>query len=158
MNKRGHAAKIAIFGIPVAALIYFGFQMWATGLVIDAISPELENALRQLDDNVICPPELSNSDYTICIGKNGEIIVNGLIKRDLTLQLDSPQDICSIKSSTYNFEQLCTLENIWKAEKLFLAGVGLFKTTKTIQMSKIISYTKSGKYLRALKLLKYLPK
>lgn len=157
MKKKGHA-KIVIFGISLSALIYFGFQFFATGLIIDAISPELENALKQLDDKMICPPELSDSNYKLCIGKNGEIIVDGFVKKDLTLQLDNPQDICSIKSDNYNFEQLCVLNNIWKSEEISLIGAGLFKSTKTIQMSKIISYTKSGKYIRALKLIKYLPK
>lgn len=156
MNKKGRA-RIIIFGMSLTALIYLGFQMWATGLVIDAISPELENALRQLDDKMICPPELSTSDYTICMGKNGEVIVNGLIKKDLMLQLDATADVCSIKSGNYNFEQLCVLANLWKAEKVYIAGAGIF-SKKTIKMSKIISYTQSGKYLRALKLLKYLPK
>lgn len=157
MNKKGYA-KIAIFGIPIAVIAIFLFRMWATGLVIDAISPELENTLRQLDDKMICPPELSSSDYSMCIGKNGEIIVDGFVKRDLTLQLDNTQDICLIKSSNYNSEQLCVLGNIWKVEKISVIGVGLFKTTDTVKVSKIISYTKSGKYIRALKLIKYLPK
>ena len=156
MNNKGYA-KLVLFGIPVGALIILGFQMWATGLVIDAISPELENMLRQLDDKMICPPELSTSDYSVCLGKNGEVVVNGILNKDLAIQLDENQNICSIKAGVYNSEQLCVLNDIWRAEKMYVAGMGFFNK-KTIQVSKLISYTKSGQYLRALKILKYLPK
>jgi hypothetical protein len=148
--------KLLIFGIPVAVIITFLFQMWATGLIIDTIGPELEDTLNQLDDKMICPPELSTRDYSICIGKKGEVIVNGNINSPLSINLGDSIS-CSIPLGKYDNNQLCTLNGLWKSEKLYIIGIGLFNK-KTVQITKLLSYTKSGSYLKILKLIKYIPK
>ena len=60
--------QLVIFGIPIGALIILGFQIWATGLVIDAIEPELEGLLMQLNDKMIC--HICKSNYFINFIRN----------------------------------------------------------------------------------------
>lgn len=154
LNKKG-IAQIAIPAV-VIALVVFGVRMYFIDLAFEAIEPGIEDILRQLEDKAICPPEFTSSDYKVCIGKNGEILVDGIINKEITLELDGGAS-CPIPIGSYQEQQICSLESFWRAEKAYLVGLGLFQK-KSVQVSQLIKYTKAGKYISALRLAKNIPK
>lgn len=153
MNKKG-LGRFVIGGISIGALIYFIFQFLVTGLVIDTVTTGLTEALINLEGNMICPPELSEEEFNICFSSNGEVIVNGSLKKNLELKLS--EKICSIPSGEYENVNVCILENFWQSERLYISGLG-FWGSKTLKISRIISYAKAGDYLRILKFIRYIP-
>jgi len=150
MNKKG-VAPLVIGGISVGAIIYFLFQIWATGMVIGALEPALTEAMINLEGNMICPDEFSKEEYEICFGAKGEVVVNGLIKKEISLKLDEGTEICSIKIGEYDNSQICTINDIWRGNKIYATGIGLFNK-KTLKISKLVSYAKTGQYLKILKI------
>ncbi len=149
MNKKGYAAIIGI----IVSLI-FGFVVY--GLIFDAIEPEITGALIKLEGNMICPPELSQGDFNICFSAEGEVIANGNFEKDIQIEVNG--QICPIISGKYESVNVCKLEKLWEAEKMYVGGMGILGTTKTVKISTMISYMKSGKYIRLLKFVKYIPK
>lgn len=91
-DKKG-TAPLVIGGISVGAIIYVIFQLWATGLVIDAMSeafePELEKALNQLDQQIVCLPEISSENYEICINNLGKVLIDGDLEQSLQISTGS---------------------------------------------------------------------
>lgn len=154
LNKKG-VAQIAIPAVLITLLV-FGIRMYFIDVAFDAIEPGLEEVLRELDGSAICPPEFSDFDYKVCIGRDGEILVDGTIKKDLSFELNSGLS-CSIPMGNYQEHQICRLEGLWEAERAYLAGIGLFQK-KSVQISKLVEYTKAGKYISVLRLAKNIPK
>lgn len=131
------------------------FSILVFTLIFNAIEPELTGALLKLEGNMICPPELAESDFNICFSPDGEVIIDGNLKKDLELELEGK--ICNIPAGEYNNINLCVLGDFWSGKKLYVTGMGLFNK-KTITISKIISYAKAGKYIKLLRFAKYIPK
>jgi len=150
MNKKGFVQ------ITLSAIVLVLFQMWVVGLMFNAIEPEIEKMLLELNDNALCPPELNSSNYQICFGKQGEVFVEGIIKKAITIEPDEGIP-CYINEGKYNGEKICTIDDFWKTDKLYIKGLGMFNK-KTIKIATLLSYTKSGRYIKALKLLSKIPK
>jgi len=136
MNKGGYA-RLVIGGISIGAIILLAFRLWATGLVIDKMEPELEKALNQLDEKIVCIPEASSPNHEVCIGGLREIIVNGNIEKSLIIKTDSG-DFCNINAGHYEHITLCTLKNLEKAKQIYIEGSDFNK--KVIETTQIISY------------------
>ncbi|HUW43713.1 MAG TPA: hypothetical protein VMV95_01990 [Bacillota bacterium] len=147
MNKK---ANIAI--VPILSAL---FLFWFWGMVFDEVEPVIEDALLQLDNSVVCPPEFASQEYEICIAPRGEVIVNGVLNQDLNLKIDSVIDVCLIKQGTYNKEQVCILKDLGNAKNIYLTGLSVSKLTSG---KKLLSYTKKGKYIKFFRLVKYIPK
>lgn len=133
-NKKG-VAHIAIGSI---LTIIVTFLLWQ--IVFNEVEPLIEDALIQLDNSMVCPPEFSTSDYEICISPKGEIIANGFLNEDLDLKLDSSNEICMIKNGNYENEQICVLKDLHEAKNLYLTGMSISKITsgkKTFIICKI---------------------
>ncbi len=64
MNKNA-SAPLVIGGVSVGAIILVLFRLWAMGLIFDAMEPELEKALNQLNEKVVCIPEASSQNHEI---------------------------------------------------------------------------------------------
>ncbi|MEK6855948.1 MAG: hypothetical protein AABX66_02195 [Nanoarchaeota archaeon] len=116
INKKA-SAPLVIGGISVGAIILLLFRLWATGLVINALEPELEKALNSLGENVVCPPEFSNKDYQFCISGKGDVILNGETEGIITIYLDSNKGFCTIKSGSYDHKKICVLDKINEANE-----------------------------------------
>lgn len=134
----------------------FIFEFWATGLVIDAMEPALTEILLKLDENqIICPEEFSTTNYNICFGINGGVVVNGNFNKDFEMNLDGNQ-ACIIKKGNYANVNICEFNNLWSSKKIFLSSGAIFGN-KGIKISKLISYVKAGKYIKLVKFIKKFP-
>jgi len=147
--------KKAVAHLAIGSFLTLIFYLIVWQIVFEEVEPLIEEALLELDDSMVCPPEFSSADYEICISPKGEIVVNGILNEDLDLKLDSSNEICIIKKGNYENEQTCMMKDLQEAKNLYLTGMSFSKVTNG---KKLLSYTKSGKYLRLLKFVKYLPK
>ena len=161
MNNKA-SAPLVIGGISVGAIIFLLFRLWATGLVIDALEPEFEKALSQLNDDIVCIPEASSQGVEICISNIGDVIVDGKFDKLITISTDY-NEICNINSGAYEYKTICTLKNIDKAKNVYLDGLQTQRTI--IEATKIIGYINTLQNLRKpittgfwfLKKVKYIP-
>jgi len=159
-NKKA-VAPIIIFGIPVGVIIAIIFEIWVTGLVMDAMQPELDKALTHLDDKIVCPQELNGESYEICINSVGNILINGTIRDTLSLNTDMGE-ACNIKEGRYNYNIVCKFENFGQTKTITLYEKGL---KFTVGSEKIIYASSSLAALRKpiktgiwiFKKIKYLP-
>lgn len=141
MRSKKGVAPLVIGGISVGAIIYFIFQLWATGLVIDALGeslePELERVLNQLNEKIICLPEASSENHEICINNLGNVLVNGDLPHSIEISTDSG-DFCNIDQGKYDYNIVCTLSNINKAKQIYIEG--LEDQKKVIAATQIAGY------------------
>jgi len=145
-NKKGNIAIGAIVMFLIGAVI------WT--IAFNEVEPLIEEVLLELDNSVVCPPEFSSEDYNICISAKGEIILNGILNEDLELKTEG-NDFCTIQKGAYNNQQICILKDLHETKNLYLTGMSVSKITTG---KKLLSYTKSGKYIKMLKFVKYIPK
>lgn len=112
MNKTG-ATQLAIFGIPIAVIFVFLIRLWAANMIYDAIEPELQNAIMELGENVVCPPELENQNFNICISGDGEVIVNGKVDESISLEINSNgiKQSCVIHIGDYIDKKTCRFDD-----------------------------------------------
>ena len=136
MNKNA-SAPLVIGGISVGAIILLLFRFWATNLVIDALEPEFEKVLNQLNEKVVCIPEASSQNHEICINNLGEVIINGNLEKPISISTDSG-DFCNINSGQYNYDNICILNNLNKASQIYVDGMQAQKTI--IEAAKIAGY------------------
>lgn len=137
------------------ALVPIFISMFFIGFVYNALEPELEKALRQLDNEMVCPPEFSKEGYEICISPKSGIIVTGKLNEDLKISIDSSENTCLINKGTYDNNEICTLESLYEAKKLYITGATI---SSSVSGKKLLSYTKSGQYVRLLRIAKVIPK
>lgn len=75
---------------------------------IFVIGPLLEqgfsDVLDKLGQDSICPKEFTASNYSICFNAEGDVIVNGRLTEQITVQIDGTNDACHIKRGYYDFE------------------------------------------------------
>ncbi len=140
-----------MINIKIIGGILFTILVWT--LIFNAVEPEITGALIKLEGNMICPPELSEENFDICFSSNGEVIVNGNLKKEIILELE--ENVCKIPIGDYENVNICNFENLWSSQKLYITGMGLFK--KTLSTNKIISYAKTGEYIKLLRIVKKLP-
>lgn len=159
MNKRGNPLIIA--GIPVGAIIGFIFYFFVWNQIATALEPEMEKALAQLDDKIVCPPELGKEGYELCLDAKGNVLVNGIIKDKLSLSTDLSEN-CNIGQGEYNYNIVCKFDNLGNTKTITLSEKGL---KFTIGSEKILYYSSSlgalrkplSNGLKFWKLVKYIP-
>jgi hypothetical protein len=143
MNKKA-VAPLVIYGIPVGAIIYLSFELWTITVISDAMIPEIDKALASLDDKIVCPPELDKTTYEICMSSVGEILINGTIRDQLSLNTDVGE-ACNIQEGKYDYNIVCKFNNIGKAKTITLYENGL---KITIGSEKIVYYSSELAALR----------
>lgn len=142
-----------MINIKIIGGILFGILVWT--LIFNAVEPEITGALISLEENqMVCPEELAEEDFDICFGSKGEVIVNGNLNKEIILELE--KEICSIPKGEYNYVNICVLKDFWSSNKMYVTGMG-FLNSKTIKMSKILSYAKAGQYIKLLKIVRRFP-
>jgi hypothetical protein len=112
MNKKGYA-KLVILGVPVTVILVFLFRLWVANEVYDAVQPELQKAFIQLGDAIVCPPELKNENFEICINKEGDIITTGKVDDVVSLEIDSSgrTNSCIINIGEYLDKKTCRIDD-----------------------------------------------
>jgi hypothetical protein len=130
------------------------FSILVFTLIFNAIEPELTGALIKLEGKMICPPELTEGNFKICFSHDGEVVVDGDLEKEVTLKIE--EELCSILPGKYNHVNICTFNDFWNQEKLYITGVS-FLNNKTLKISKIIGYAKMGKYIQLLRIAKRIP-
>ncbi len=156
-----------IGGISITALIVFLFQMWVADQVIDATLPAVENALAQLDDLIVCPPEFTMENYEVCVSGEGDVIANGVIHEILTLNLDSEirNEVCSMYAGQYYDKKICRFTSLGDLGTFTLILKGT-SVSKSLSSKSIESYIASNKFVKIpvkqwkglVKVIKYIPK
>lgn len=141
-------AKIFTFGGLIAIFIFIirlSMISYVGDVISEQIEPELEKVLNQLNDKIICIPEASSQGVEICINNVGKVIVNGNFEKLITISTDF-NDFCNIKSGSYDYQTICILKNINKANKIYLEGLETKKTI--IESTKILGYINTLQNLR----------
>ncbi|GEM_PF-6283663 len=166
MNKRG-VAQLVIFGIPVTAIIIFIFQMWTANMVFDAVQPELQKALMELGDSVVCPPELENPNFNICIRGDGEVVVNGKVDDTITIELDSSgtKQSCIIHIGDYIDKRTCRFDDFHVVDNFYLL-YNYKATTFKLNSKNFEAYIFANQYIKIpvkkwnwfWKVTRYIPK
>jgi len=159
MNKRGNPLVIA--GIPVGAIMGIIFYFFVWNQIATALEPEIEKALAQLDDKIVCPPELGKEGYEICLDAKGNVLVNGTIRNQLSLSTDLSEN-CNINEGKYEFGIACKFDKLGTAKTITLYEKGI---KITIGSEKILYYSSSlgalrkplSNGLKFWKAVKYIP-
>lgn len=117
MNNKG-AARIVIFGVSITAIIIFLVRFWAANEVYGTLQPELQKAVMELGDAIVCPPELKNENFEICINKYGEVITTGKVDETISLEVNSNEkaDSCVIHVGEYLDKKTCRIDDFHIAE------------------------------------------
>src|SRR3989344_6691159 len=133
MNKKG-VARLVIFGVPIAVIIIFLVRLLAANQVYDALQPELQKALMDLGDAIVCPPELKNENFEICINKDGEVITTGKVDEVVSLEVNSngKADSCTIHIGDYLDKKTCQIDDFHFVENFEISYA--YKAT-TLKMS-----------------------
>jgi len=131
MNKKG-AAHIAIFGVSVTVIMIFLVRLWAANEVYDAVQPELQKALMDLGDAIVCPTELKNENFEICINKEGDVITTGKVDETISLEVNSngEADSCIIYIGEYLDKKTCRIDDFHIAENFEMSYVYKAATLK----------------------------
>ena len=131
MNKKG-AAHIVIFGASVTAIIIFLVRLWAATEVYDALQPELQKALMELGDAIVCPTELKNENFEICVNKDGDVITTGKVDETISLEVNSngKADSCVIHIGEYLDKKTCRIDDFQIAENFEMSYVYKATTLK----------------------------
>jgi len=144
INKKG-AAPLIIGGVSVGAIIYLIFQIWAGSLIINALEPELNKMLDDLNEKAICPPEFNSESYGVCFNGKGEVILTGNVIEGFSIETDSG-DSLYVSSGKYDSSIIGNLNELNKANKLILTGKSI--QTSSISSLQLIKYSKDISYLR----------
>ncbi len=149
MNKQA-AAQLVMFGIPVTVLIIAGFRLWALNEVVEAVQPDLEKALLELDDSVVCPPEFSTAEAQVCISGKGEVVVHGNITDSTTfdLQAEDTTRRCIINVGEYEDEVKCQFSGLHELEDFNLLVRDSTGVSAVVNSANIQRYIFSNKYIK----------
>jgi hypothetical protein len=159
MNKKGNALIIA--GIPVGVIILIIFEIWTWNQIATALEPEMEKAISQLDDKIVCPPELGKEGYELCLDAKGNVLINGIIKNQLSLSTDLSEN-CNIKEGRYNYDIVCKFDKLGNTKTITLNDKGI---KFAIGSEKILYYSSTlgalrkplSNGLKFWKAVKYIP-
>lgn len=125
----------------ITTLIILVFRLYTIAyvgeVILEQIEPEFEKALNQLNEQIVCIPEASSQDHDICINNLGEVIVNGNLAKSISISTDAG-DFCNINSGVYTYNNVCTLNNLNKANQVYINGLQAQKTI--IEITKITGY------------------
>ena len=139
MNKKG-VARLVIFGVPIAVIIIFLIRLWAANKVYDELQPELQKAVMEFGDAIVCPPELKNENFEICINKDGEVITTGKIDEVISLEVNSngKADSCTIHVGEYLDKKTCQINDFHIVENFEMSYA--YKATTLKMNSKNIEF------------------